>query len=552
MATIQTRLTSDNKQHDEAFKRSKQQVYNYNKQVDQSKASVLKFAKGGLGALGTALGAAGGAMAVFNKLMENSNSLTDKYGESMQVAKSGVNAFFRGIIDFVKSGEFTTFNEFLKNGGKYAKELYAAMDSNNTQKTWNTGIYASLTADMAKQRSIIDDITKSEKERIAAQKELNRLTKEFENTAKTSSDKAKTELYAKIRDIGQYNFPDSSMKWILQGLYTGSLPDTISKLRGMADVRTNVPGKIDIPKARDLTQQADALQRIMKVASDDKGLQDLIKSWTEASNAMEYYYNVLKKNNKSSNKNITSESTSKTNKSKTIAEILEWEEENPIEDFKFDDEAVNNLISNLNTLAEVLEDKLIPIDVDSWVGDIEKKEWDLAKATEAANKKLEKQKNILDLQSDIISSLSSAFGTLGDSFDISGLKIAGIIGEAIANILKGYSEASAKQAAGSITGWDWLAFSAAGLAQVASVIAQIHSLSGYANGGIIGGNSYTGDKVLARVNSGEMILNPSQQANLFNMINGGVSTGGEVKFRIEGSTLIGVLNNYNKKVRRVM
>ena len=33
MATIQTRLTSDNKQHDEAFKKSKQQVYNYNKQI---------------------------------------------------------------------------------------------------------------------------------------------------------------------------------------------------------------------------------------------------------------------------------------------------------------------------------------------------------------------------------------------------------------------------------------------------------------------------------------------------------------------------------------
>ena len=38
-------------------------------------------------------------------------------------------------------------------------------------------------------------------------------------------------------------------------------------------------------------------------------------------------------------------------------------------------------------------------------------------------------------------------------------------------------------------------------------------------GGIIGGNSTHGDRVLTRVNSGEMVLNRGQQANLFNAIN---------------------------------
>ncbi len=40
----------------------------------------------------------------------------------------------------------------------------------------------------------------------------------------------------------------------------------------------------------------------------------------------------------------------------------------------------------------------------------------------------------------------------------------------------------------------------------------------HANGGIVGGNSYNGDKILARVNSGEMILNQEQQAKLLRMI----------------------------------
>lgn len=43
----------------------------------------------------------------------------------------------------------------------------------------------------------------------------------------------------------------------------------------------------------------------------------------------------------------------------------------------------------------------------------------------------------------------------------------------------------------------------------------------FADGGIVGGNSYTGDRLLARVNSGEMVLNKSQQQELFKQINSG-------------------------------
>lgn len=47
------------------------------------------------------------------------------------------------------------------------------------------------------------------------------------------------------------------------------------------------------------------------------------------------------------------------------------------------------------------------------------------------------------------------------------------------------------------------------------------SSGSYANGGIIPGSSYTGDKLSANVNSGEMILNQEQQAKLFNQVNSG-------------------------------
>lgn len=41
----------------------------------------------------------------------------------------------------------------------------------------------------------------------------------------------------------------------------------------------------------------------------------------------------------------------------------------------------------------------------------------------------------------------------------------------------------------------------------------------FEQGGIVGGTSYTGDKMLAKVNSGEMILNKQQQSNLWTIIN---------------------------------
>ena len=88
---------------------------------------------------------------------------------------------------------------------------------------------------------------------------------------------------------------------------------------------------------------------------------------------------------------------------------------------------------------------------------------------------------------------------------------------------------------------------------VASAIASAQKLGNmkFATGGIVPGNSYTGDRVVASVNSGEMILNKRQQNTLFRAINSGSIVGSgmnnEVQFKISGTDLVGVLNNNTRK-----
>ena len=69
----------------------------------------------------------------------------------------------------------------------------------------------------------------------------------------------------------------------------------------------------------------------------------------------------------------------------------------------------------------------------------------------------------------------------------------------------------------------------------------------FATGGIVPGSQMTGDNVIARLNSGEMVLNRGQQGKLFNMLQSGGNSS-NVQFMIKGRDLYGVLNEYNKQL----
>jgi hypothetical protein len=61
--------------------------------------------------------------------------------------------------------------------------------------------------------------------------------------------------------------------------------------------------------------------------------------------------------------------------------------------------------------------------------------------------------------------------------------------------------------------------------QLGVVASSFAAIGAFENGGIVGGNSFSGDKLFAKINSGEMVLNKKQQGNVAGMIGAGSAQG---------------------------
>ena len=139
-------------------------------------------------------------------------------------------------------------------------------------------------------------------------------------------------------------------------------------------------------------------------------------------------------------------------------------------------------------------------------------------------------------------------------------KIAGIVGQAIANIALGFAQAST-QANTAGTGWGWLAWLAAGATAMATTIGTIHSLTGYqyggmvkgyeqggAVGGVVQGTTYSGDQIPIMANAGEVVLTRAMAGNLASQLDGTAGfRNGQIVGRIEGEKIVLVANRYFKR-----
>ena len=136
-----------------------------------------------------------------------------------------------------------------------------------------------------------------------------------------------------------------------------------------------------------------------------------------------------------------------------------------------------------------------------------------------------------------ISSMGNAMSQIEDP----AAKIAGMIAESVASIALGFSQAIGKDITTKGSVWYAIAAAAAGVASMITTISAIHSATGYANGGIVEGNSYSGDNLRGSdfgINAGELILNKAQQSTLASQLQGTGLHNLSVAGKIKGTDII--------------
>ena len=150
-----------------------------------------------------------------------------------------------------------------------------------------------------------------------------------------------------------------------------------------------------------------------------------------------------------------------------------------------------------------------------------------------------------------LNNVGDIFGSLGSIMQGNADNMAEWVLTSTASIFKMIAELQALATAQGVASASALPFPA-NLAAIATVVATIasvfSSLPKFADGGIVGGSSFFGDKLLARVNSGEMILNKDQQRSLYKMTENGMTPSVIINIdKVRGADIYMSLRNYMKK-----
>ncbi len=148
-----------------------------------------------------------------------------------------------------------------------------------------------------------------------------------------------------------------------------------------------------------------------------------------------------------------------------------------------------------------------------------------------------------------IANVASAFGILTGAAQDDQTAVAQWALQSIANIANVISQTmglAMARGTASAAAAPWPANIGAIASVIATIVSTFASFPKFADGGIVGGSSYFGDKLLARVNSGELILNQKQQESLYHMTENDRSNINIGFDRVRGSDIYLALKNYMK------
>lgn len=335
--------------------------------------------------------------------------------------------------------------------------------------------------------------------------------------------------------------------------------EIISKLSG--ELTDAFVGSIDDAILRgDYSQIADQLEFAMKAKDFGFSDEQISKMVEHLSDAIEYELNSIHWEGYEIGKGQISNAQNATDTLVGLADAWKNLEETMSSNDTSGWEQFTALVSTIQT---TIDSFFQLIDVFRQFGELEKS-WDLLNERRIAVTQQQTQANMVQATSEqakaqaaVESSTQAAVATqtLGATIIATNKAIeASSITEMAAKIVAAYGALPAGPALAAARIAEMLA-----IYKTASVgsFSQGGIVPKFADGGIFSANRSVGDYNIARVNSGEMLLNGSQQAKLFQLLDGtggftNNQPSGEVTFRIQGDTLIGVLNNYNKKRSKII
>lgn len=540
MSDILTRLLLNTSDYDSKLKKAKGSTQDFTNLLSSKMAgAAAKVAAG--------IGLAMGGVEAFNRTIHSSQTLGDEWDNTLSACKGTVDAFFQSL----STGNWGAFSGGLLTTLQTMKEVAALRDMLGDAKITLGFDTREFEREYVRLEGIIDDEKKSKGEREKAFAEMQSLIAEFrsrvEATGKGAAETLVKELNAKF---GQDFTLEDVRKYIKEVNNEFLDTETLQRLRNykaeLAELRSQqyttmsggMAGTYTIEN-KGVTEQIAALKaqnselEKMRVLQDDndESRKNMVEQYEYVLEMQqkgdEFLKRSLEKQNKIAQLNKGS-GTSGSSKKKAEFPVV-------VSQVSYDTPIGKKMLDAIE--GKKFEPIVVPIVVDEEV-----QEEDLSGKWAEHLKRIEDVNGALTSTGEIFGNLGSIMSSFGNDM---GAWMLGTVGNIAQMIVQLQSLATANGVASASK----LPFPA-NLAAVATVVATIASvfsnLPKFADGGIVGGSSFYGDKLLARVNSGEMILNQGQQARALSLMESpnNVRVSGDV--RLSGKDIYISLHNYLK------
>ena len=542
----------------------------------------------------------GAAAAAAGKVLTDAFMSSEQFADDYRRMQEQANSAYNTFVTSIESGNWSNFFNNMSAAISSARELYDAFDRLGSIRQNDKPLIAQQQAVVKQLRMQIADGNLSTSERKQLQKQLEvenkKLTRLRQKEAKASMDAGLKGIEQSLleRGVGKKQAQYLAKKMVSesggQALYDYADKE-IRKLKKKITtvISTNTEGIITTQEVNSMTaderRRYNWLQAIKQGESDANRIKGL-EAYTQGFNIISDIAMQNMRDNRYMQRNVgggrtggaksvaaakqEAEAGSLNYISETISR-LKRERGNTLDTSK--QAAIDAQISELvaqrirlnygDRKAETIGAQSTPttfVGVDGAAEQLSEKIKKIKEAQEATNV-LRKELTDDAMQSSVYG-LIDAFSALGDVVGGTAGKFISFAAQSaasIAQLLAQNAQLLASAQAAALGGAAKSAFQLPfpfNLAMWASLSATVlgifASLPKFAEGGIVEGLS-GGDRNLARVNAGEMILNGAQQRRLFAMLDGKTSpSGGNVTFRIEGDALVGALENYKRKTRATL